>query len=202
MAEYTRKKSKITYRNPASLIPYDKNARTHDSELEFLCNSIRENGFDAGHAIVVDKDDVIICGHGRRMAAMKLGMKEVPVLKRDDLTDDQVKAYRLSDNKLSDLSGWDFDVLDKELNLLREVGFDMTQFGFDDFSDFDVPLAEGDDESEDEGEDGTVIMEAPSTEKGGPVKVYRIIVDCEDLNSQKALYDELQDRGFDCLLST
>lgn len=200
MVDYTRKKIKVIYKDPAKLIPYDKNARTHDSEIEFLCNSIKAHGFDASHAIGVDKNMVIIHGHGRRLAAMKLGMKEVPVVVRDDLSEEQVMAFRLADNKVGDMSGWDFDLLDQELAFLKEMDFDMTQFGFEDFSQFEGP--EDDDEEildESEGEEEPILItETPKMEKDPLDQSYKLMVDCEDARDQKALYEEMKSRGYFC----
>lgn len=199
MADYTRKKLKVIYKNPAELIPYTKNARTHDSEIEFLCNSIRTYGFDISHAIGVDKDLVIIHGHGRRLAAMKLGMKEVPVVVRTDLTDDEVRAFRLADNKVSDMSGWDFDLLDEELAFLKDIDIDMTQFGFEDFTQFEEPSAEVE---EGDSDDGTIIETEPRDGGEGEVELsYRVIVECPDARSQKELYEELGERGFYCQMT-
>jgi hypothetical protein len=199
MADYTRKKIKVVYKNPADLVPYDKNARTHDSEIEFLCNSIKAHGFDASHAIGVDKNMVIIHGHGRRLAAMKLGMKEVPVVVRDDLSEEQVMAFRLADNKVSDMSGWDFDLLDQELAFLKDMDFDMTQFGFEDFSAFDEP-GEGYDGpyGEDMAGDEELIVETPGPVKGAQDESYRLIVDCDDHTDMKTLAEELKNRGYHC----
>lgn len=193
MVDYTRKKIKVTYRSPHDIIPYEKNARTHKSEIEFLCNSIKEHGFDVGHAIGVDKDGVIIYGHGRRLAAIKLGMKEVPVVVRSDLSPEQVKAYRLADNKISDLSGWDFDLLDLELDELKIMDIDMTQFGFDDPDIF----TESDDDrdgfgiDDDEDENG-------KRKKDMNMEVYNILIKCDGPDTQMELFNEMVDRGFDC----
>jgi hypothetical protein len=196
MADYTRKKIKVIYKDPGELIPYSKNARTHDSEIEFLCNSIKAHGFDASHAIGVDKNMVIIHGHGRRLAAMKLGMKEVPVVVRSDLSDEQVMAFRLADNKVSDMSGWDFDLLDQELAFLKDMDFDMTQFGFEDFSRFEEPEPAYD---EDDDEDETIVVaESSKRENGGAIESYRLIIECKDAKEQKALFEELDNRGFYC----
>lgn len=199
MADYTRKKIKVVYKNPADLIPYDKNARTHDSEIEFLCNSIKAHGFDASHAIGVDKNMVIIHGHGRRLAAMKLGMKEVPVVVRDDLSDEQVIAFRLADNKVSDMSGWDFDLLDQELAFLKDMDFDMTQFGFEDFSAFDEPEGGHDGPyGEDMAGDEELIVDTSDSVKGAQDESYRLIVDCDDHTDMKTLAEELKNRGYHC----
>lgn len=192
MTDYTRKKIKVEYRDPNGLIPYDNNARTHMSEVEFLCNSIREHGFDVGHAIGVDKDGVIIYGHGRRLAAIKLGMKEVPVVVRTDLSPEQVKAYRLADNKLTDLSGWDFDKLEIELEELKIMDIDMSQFGFDDLEFMDSDESDTDgvlDETDDDAADGQ------NVEQDGP---YRIMITCLSQDEQMDLFNSLRDQGIDC----
>lgn len=108
--------------------PYERNPRRNDNAVDAVAASIREFGFR--QPIVVDRDGVIIVGHTRLKAAKKLGMKEVPVLVADDLTQEQVKAYRLADNKVAEKSEWDFDLLKEELDALFD--FDMTAFGFDD----------------------------------------------------------------------
>ena len=197
MTDYTRKNIKVIYKDPAKLIPYSKNARTHNSELEFLCNSIKKHGFDASHAIGVDKNMVIIHGHGRRLAAMKLGMKEVPVVIRSDLSDEEVAAFRLADNKISDLSGWDFDLLDSELAFLKDIDIDMTQFGFEDFSTFDEPLVNH--ESSNGDDDQPIIVTEPSEDKSNEIKdSFRIMIECQDVHDQKDLFEELKGRGYDC----
>jgi hypothetical protein len=195
MVDYTRKKIKVVYKNPADLIPYSNNARTHDSELEFLCNSIKEHGFDISHAIGVDKDMVIIHGHGRRLAALKLGMKEVPVVVRDDLSEEQVMAYRLADNKVSDMSGWDFDLLDQELAFLKDMDVDMTQFGFEDFTQFD------DENMGDEGDAPEEVLVTSEKDSASTVEddlTYRIMIECDTALEQKNLFEEFKERGINC----
>ena len=108
------------------LKPYPQNAKKHPSEqVEHIANSIREFGFQ--QPIVVDKDNVVVIGHGRLLAAKKLNMDSVPCVCADDLTDEQIKALRLADNKTNE-SEWDFDLLDMELS---DIEIDMEQFGFD-----------------------------------------------------------------------
>lgn len=110
------------------LIPYEKNAKQHpDDQVEHIANSIREFGFR--QPLVVDADNVVVIGHGRLLAAKKLGMDEVPCVRADDLSDAQIKALRLADNKTNE-SGWEFDALESELDELS-VDFDMSDFGFD-----------------------------------------------------------------------
>lgn len=110
------------------ITPYENNPRNNDSAVDAVAASIREFGWQ--QPIVVDKDGVIIAGHTRYKAARKLGLTEVPVVVADNLTEEQIKAYRLADNKSGELAGWDFSVLEEELAELSD--FDMQQFGFDD----------------------------------------------------------------------
>lgn len=123
--------------NVSELIPYENNPRHNDVAVDYIANSIKEFGFK--QPIVIDKNNVIIAGHTRLKAAQKLGLSEVPVIIADDLTDDQVKAYRLADNKTAEIATWDFDLLDLELD---NIEMDMSDFGFElegeDFN-FDVP---------------------------------------------------------------
>lgn len=107
--------------------PYANNPRNNDSGVDAVANSIKEFGWQ--QPIVVDKDNVIIVGHTRYKAAKKLGMKEVPVVVADKLSPEQVKAYRLADNKTGELTDWDDDLLDSELDDILDL--DMSDFGFD-----------------------------------------------------------------------
>lgn len=106
--------------------PYDKNPRKNNNAVEAVANSIKEFGFK--QPIVVDKDNIIVVGHTRFKAAKKLGLKEVPVVVATDLTDEQIKAYRLADNKTNELAEWDDELLSGELS---DIEMDMSLFGFD-----------------------------------------------------------------------
>lgn len=111
------------------LQPYAKNARTHsDEQVEQIAASIREFGFT--NPILVDSADGIIAGHGRLMAAKRLGLDRVPVIVLDHLTDAQRRAYILADNKLALNAGWDDKILAEELAELRDEGFDLDLVGF------------------------------------------------------------------------
>lgn len=111
------------------LIPYEKNAKKHpDEQIDKLVRSIKEFGWT--QPIVVDKDGVIIIGHGRRLAAIKLGLKKVPVDCRRDLTPTQVRALRLADNRVTS-TAYDMSLIDEELRALNFEGFDMQITGFD-----------------------------------------------------------------------
>ena len=113
--------------NIKELKPYEKNPRRNDEAVKFVASSIKEFGFKV--PIIVDKDMVIIAGHTRYKAAKKLKLKEVPVIMADDLTDEQVKAFRLADNRVAERSEWDFDLLTDELTDILDI--DMEQFGFE-----------------------------------------------------------------------
>ena len=118
----------------SQLHEYDNNPRNNDSAVDAVAESIREFGFKV--PIVIDGDNVIVCGHTRVKAAQKLGMETVPCIIADDLTPEQIKAFRLADNKTSELAGWDFAKLEEELVALD--GFDMSAFGFVQNEDVDI----------------------------------------------------------------
>lgn len=124
----------IVYKNISELQPYKNNPRNNNEAVEYVANSIKEFGFKV--PIVLDKNNEIIAGHTRLEASKKLGLKEVPCIIADDLTDEQVKAFRLADNKVSEIAEWDFDLLAEELKNINDL--DMTDFGFDlDFEEFE-----------------------------------------------------------------
>lgn len=110
--------------------PYDKNAKIHtESQVAALVKVIKSQGWDV--PIVVDADGVVIKGHGRRLAAISMGLKEVPVIVRRDMTEAQVKAARLSDNRVA-MGDFDVDAIKEELEELKSGGFDLDSMGFDD----------------------------------------------------------------------
>ena len=121
--------------------PYENNPRLNDDAVDYVAESIKAYGWK--QPIVVDKDNVIIAGHTRWKAAKKLGMKTVPVLVADDLDEDQVRAYRLADNKVSDFSAWDNKLLLEELAEIPEDLFT----GFDFSETFDKLLDESDNDT-------------------------------------------------------
>lgn len=116
----------IVEKKIAELKEYENNPRHNENAIDAVAASIKEFGFKV--PIVIDENNVIIAGHTRRKAAEKLGMTIVPCIVADDLTPEQIRAFRLADNKVSELAGWDFEKMEQELAELD--GFDMTQFGF------------------------------------------------------------------------
>ena len=121
----------ITQRKTADLIPYVNNARTHsEQQVLQIAASIKEFGFNS--PVLVDGENGIIAGHGRVMAAKKLGLDEIPTIELKHLTKTQKKAYILADNRLALNSGWDNDLLALELGELSDDGFNLDLLGFDD----------------------------------------------------------------------
>ena len=118
---------KVEMWSPEDLIPYENNPRRNDKAVDVVAESIRQFGFRV--PIIVDADGVIVCGHTRRLAALMLGLKEVPVLVADDLTDEEARADRLADNRVAELAGWDEALLKEELAKIK--GVDLSGLGFD-----------------------------------------------------------------------
>ena len=111
----------------AEIRPFENNPRKNDGAVEYVANSIREFGFKV--PIVIDANGVIVCGHTRYKAAQKLGFDAVPCVVADDLTPEQIKAFRLADNKTAETAEWDFDLLGGELEDILNI--DMSELGFD-----------------------------------------------------------------------
>lgn len=118
---------KVVYMAVSELVPYENNPRNNEKAVEAVANSIREFGFK--NPIIVDRQKVIVSGHTRRLAALKLGMDLVPVVYADDLTEDQIKAFRLADNRVAEMAAWDEDLLKEEM--AKAVDFEFGDYGFD-----------------------------------------------------------------------
>jgi hypothetical protein len=121
-------KQELKYCDPLDLIPYENNPRVNDYAVKKVLESIKE--FKFRNPILVDANMVIIAGHTRREASILAGLTEVPYIVADDLTPEQVKAYRIADNKLAELSSWDEEMLKEELWGLQEVDFPLEVMGF------------------------------------------------------------------------
>ena len=117
----------IINKNISEIKPYEKNPRINDNAVDDVANSIKEFGFKV--PIVIDKNNIIVAGHTRLKASKKLGLKEVPCIIADDLNEEQIKAFRLADNKVSEKAEWDFDLLNEELDDILNI--DMSDFGFE-----------------------------------------------------------------------
>lgn len=166
----------IEYKKLSELNPYKNNPRKNDQAVDAVANSIREFGFKV--PVVICKNGEIIAGHTRYKAAKKLKLKEIPCIIADDLTDEQIKAFRLADNKVGELAEWNLDMLDVELDGITEI--DMEQFGF------------FEEQNESERDD---ISETITTDE------YELIVSGEESELQE-LYDRLISEGYTCRIST
>ncbi len=171
------KEMKIIYKNVDDIIPYENNPRHNDNAVDYVANSIKEFGFKV--PIIIDKENVIVTGHTRLKAAEKLGLKQVPVILADDLTEDQIKAFRIADNKVAQFSTWDMEKLDLEL---EDITIDMSEFGFDDLN-----IVE-DDEPIDETTDTHFNYK----------EQYGVIVMCKSEEEQEAIFNKLTEEGYEC----
>ena len=126
----------------AELIPYENNPRINDGAIDAVVNSIKEFGFQ--QPIVIDKNNVIIVGHTRYKAALQLELDRVPCVVASELTEGQIRAYRLADNKTNELALWDYDKLIEELEAIiaDDIDLDMQAFGFTDSIEHDLSEAE------------------------------------------------------------
>lgn len=170
-------KEHIVYRNISELKPYKNNAKKHGKEqVEQIAHSIKEFGFV--QPVVLDKNDCVIIGHGRILGAKKVGLKTVPTIKKEDLTEAQVKALRLADNKLNE-SNWDSKLLEQELDELID-NMDMGLFGFELLSDSEL-------EEEIEKE-----VNFKTKEK------HLVIVSCKSVKETKQVQKEIEQLGYKC----
>jgi len=168
------------------LIPYARNAKKHDAaQVSKLAGSIREFGFT--NPVLIDKDNGIIAGHGRVLAAQQLGLVDVPCIRLGHLSDTQRRAYILADNKLAEIGGgWDEEMLGLELADLREADFDFDLIG----------LNANETES---------ILGEKGKNSSGDVKVlscFEVVAECHHEEEQSLVYDILNQRGIKCRLIT
>ena len=157
-----------------SLREYENNPRNNDAAIDAVAKSIESFGFKV--PIVITKDDVIIAGHTRLKASIKLGLDEVPCIVADDLSEEQIKAYRLADNKTAELASWDFTRLESEL---ASIEMDMSLFGFDDLES-KVP----DNATDDDFDPSDEISETPYSETGDIYLLGSHRVMCGDATKQ------------------
>ncbi len=167
------------------LKPYENNPRINDGAVKFVKNSIYEFGFKV--PIVIDKNGVIVAGHTRYKASQELGLETVPCVVADDLTDEQVKAFRIADNKTAEKASWDLDALKTEMEELEEIdGIDMRDFGFGDFE-----ISALTEDMEAEGYDNE-LMDAFSEHSEDMLKKQRVIITYETEEEQLFLEKLLQ----------
>lgn len=160
------------------IVPYENNPRNNDSAVDKVAASIHEFGFKV--PIIVDKDNVIVAGHTRLKAAQKLGIDSVPVIKADDLSEEQIKAFRLADNKTSEFAEWDFEALTAELEAISNI--DMSEFGFDELeADLEEPERESVDIEDEK---------------------YQLVIDCDSEEDMQEKYNAILEVGIECRIST
>lgn len=167
----------VQYKKLSELKPYKKNAKKHPKEqVERIAESIRQFGFT--QPVLIDKDNIVVAGHGRILGAKKAGLKEVPTVCMEDLTEEQVKAYRLIDNKLNE-SEWDFQLIDLEIKDIEDI--DMSLFGF--------------------GEDEKISTETKEV-KFEAKKENSVTVICKDADMANNLYKRMTGEGYICKVKT
>ena len=165
-----------------SLIPYARNSRTHsDAQVDKIAASIKEFGFL--NPVIVDGDSGIVAGHGRVLAAKKLGLEELPCVEASHLTDAQRRAYIIADNRLALDAGWDDDMLRLEFAELEAFGFDLELTGFS-LDEIDALNPE----------------EAPKKEskEESYSSVFEVVVECEHEGEQESVYNMLTEKGLKC----
>ena len=169
------------------LIPYARNSRTHsEAQIAQIAASMKEWGVTS--AVLVDEDGGIIAGHGRVLAARKLGKTEMAVMIARGWTDAQKKAYVIADNQLALNAGWDKELLKLELDELHIEGFKMDLLGFD-AAELSAAM----------GLDSSLDGESPAIDAGIEYKEkFAIIVDCADEADQQASFERLDSMGFSC----
>ena len=151
--------------------PYENNPRLNDEAVQYVKQSIKEFGFKV--PMVIDKDNVIVCGHTRYKASKELGLTEIPCIRADDLSDDQIKAFRLADNKVSEVAEWDLDKLSIELD---EISLDMSEFGFTDLEIDPIDIGESTTDEDDIPE----LPAEPKTKRGDIYQLGRHRLMCGD----------------------
>lgn len=179
----------IILQSVEALIPYARNSRTHsDEQVAQIAASIREFGFT--NPVLVDNGGGIVAGHGRVMAARKLGMAEVPTVNVGWLNEQQRRAYVIADNQLALNAGWDDEALAAELSALDDSGFDVGLVGF---SDADMERLLGlTDSNETGGQAGNSDTGINYQEK------FAVLVHCKNEDHQAQVYESLTAAGYVC----
>ena len=182
MFEYKKGENMETITKKVSeLIPYINNPRNNDDAIDAVASSIKNFGFKV--PIVVDSNNEIINGHTRLKAAKKLGLETVPVIVADDLTPEQIKAFRLADNKVGEIATWDENALAIELEELKNLDFDMSEFEFE--------INEPQTQEKNENTDSVLYDEKMI-----------IIIESDDESKLEEYFDKLVEEGYPCRIST
>lgn len=172
----------IQYKATEDLIPYARNSRTHSAEqVAQIAASIREFGWT--NPVLIDGENGIIAGHGRVLAAHKLGETQVPTIELSHMSDTQKRAYIIADNKLALNAGWDDEMLALEIDELKEAGYDigLTGFNIDEISALNGNENINNDHKEPIDESRNLLM-----------------IECQGERELETLFEEMQKRGFEC----
>ena len=179
------KSEKIEQVTIEKLIPYARNSRTHsDAQIAQIAASIKEFGFV--NPVLIDDQDGIIAGHGRVMAARKLGIDEVPCIRLSHLTENQKRAYVIADNKLALNAGWDDEMLRIELQELSDEEFNLAFTGFDENELMKLMGLEEKEEAVEQSVD----------------EVFEIVISCSNENEQQVLFESMTNKGYKCRVLT
>ena len=182
----------------SKLIGYENNPRKNDAAVDAVAESIKQFGFKV--PIIIDKDYVIVAGHTRKRAAEKLGLETAPCIIADDLTPEQIKAFRVADNKTAELADWDFDKLEAEMKELQEMNLDfsMADFGFD-LSEFEEEKEVEEDDFDVDEEIATIVD--PVTKLGDVWKLGRHYLMCGDSTKAEDVEKLMNGEKADLLLT-
>ena len=165
----------IVNKKIGELKPYENNPRHNENAVPYVVESIKRYGFK--NPIIIDKDNVIVAGHTRYLASKELGLNEVPCIVADDLTEDEIKEFRLVDNRTAEMSEWDDELLASELSDI-------------DFGNFDFDFNVDEDEAEND------IKEVEYHEK------ISVVVECDDDEEAERIFQDLISEGYRCHIST
>ena len=175
-------KEQIVYKRVDELVPYENNPRNNKKAVDKVAKSIEKFGFKV--PIVGDENNVIVAGHTRLLASKQLGLESVPVIVAKELTDEQIKAFRLADNKTSEFAEWNEDLLIQELSEIESI--DMSIFGFDDI--------------ENELEEELENDETPKTMYLNEKDI--IAIECDNEEELELTFMKLQEEGYNCRILT
>lgn len=172
----------LTYKNIEDIIPYKGNPRNNKEAIDKVAGAIKEFGFNV--PITIDENDVVVTGHTRLLASKKLGLTKVPTITLTGLSDEQIQAFRVADNKVSEFSEWNEDLLIQELSEIESI--DMSIFGFDDIE------SELEEELEDDETPKTMYLDDKDI----------IAIECDSEEELELTFMKLQEEGYNCRILT
>lgn len=172
-----------------SIRPYGNNPRKNDAAVPYVAESIREFGFRV--PLLIDRDGVIVAGHTRYKAAKQLGLTELPCIVADELTPAQIRAFRIADNKTSELAGWDYEALQREFEGLQAEDFDLNLTGFNEYEQTEYGMPDAVPEKLDKEEFKEYQQEAENE----VLRAFAIVITCANEGEKGALAEILHENG-------